>query len=158
MINMKKAIIFALIFAITAAFTGCNMKNEDMIIGDRSDISPISKDGAEVSVLNVTPSSLTVKIKNNTDSFWQSGNYREYSLEYKLGGEWYKVTQTGETANTMELVIFAPGEELTHTFDLENRYGKLNTGTYRLIKSYWANRTDSEDAHAFYITIEFDIT
>ena len=82
---------------------------------------------------------------------------RDYRLEAEKDGEWYEVKQTGELANTMELMIVAPGESFEHTFLFANRYGKLPTGTYRVVKSFWANKTDTTDAHEFYLICEFDV-
>ena len=82
---------------------------------------------------------------------------RDYRLETERGGEWYEVKQIGEFANTMELMIFTPGQILTHTFDLELRYGKLPAGSYRVVKSFWANATATEEAHEFYLICEFSV-
>ena len=82
---------------------------------------------------------------------------RDYRLEAQNDGEWYEVLQTGEFANTMELMIFAPGESITHTFLFSERYGKLAEGRYRVVKFFWANKTETEDAHEFVLICEFDV-
>ena len=104
-----------------------------------------------------TSDTLTVKIENLTDSTWQSGNMRDYSLEAERDGEWYSVTQIGEFANTMELMLFAPGNELTHTFKFKDRYGKLPAGKYRVVKSFWANATETVEAGEFHLVCEFTV-
>jgi hypothetical protein len=82
---------------------------------------------------------------------------RDYSLEAEKNGEWYTVNQVGELANTMELMIFAPGETLTHTFEFKERYGNLPSGKYRVVKSFWANKTETADAHEFHLVCEFTV-
>lgn len=115
----------------------------------------IPADVADTKLIESSPTSLTVRIENNTDSTWQSGNMRDYRLEAERDGEWYEVKQIGELANTMELMIFAPGESLTHTFEFGERYGTLPQGKYRVVKSFWANATPSTEAHEFYFVCEF---
>jgi hypothetical protein len=112
---------------------------------------------AKMGYVSNTSDSLTVKIENNTASTWQSGNMRDYSLEAEKDGEWYSVKQIGEYANTMELMIFAPGQEMTHTFKFDERYGKLASGKYRVVKSYWANATETTEAGEFHLVCEFTV-
>jgi hypothetical protein len=166
---MRKIVLIIAAVVITVSLMGCNIlksnffddKNskpnatlKDKIV-DENDRQ--SYDGALMSYVGSTDTSLTVKIVNDTDSTWQSGNMRDYSLEMKKDGEWYTVEQIGELANTMELMIFSPGQELTHTFEFAARYGNLAPGCYRVVKSYWANATESSDAREFYLTCEFTV-
>ena len=159
---MKKTFLLVLaIMLISASFTGCDInkektpENTGITVGEKVMNEKISFDGAKIECLSATAESLTVKIVNNTPSTWQSGNMKDYQLEVELDGEWYTVTQTGELANTMELMIFAPGEEMTHTFNFTNRYGVLTAGKYRVVKSYWANATESTAAGEFHLVCEF---
>ena len=127
-------------------------------VGDRVEENEnVPKVDSDVTVIEADSTSLTVKITNSTDSTWQSGNMRDYSLEAERDGEWYAVNQIGEMANTMELMIFAPGQTLTHTFSFGERYGKLSAGKYRVVKSYWANATETSEAGEFHLVCEFTI-
>jgi hypothetical protein len=130
---------------------------DDIKLGDKSDGAKTEEQGALITLVSSNSSSLTVRIENSTDSTWQSGNMRDYSLEAEKNGEWYTVTQIGEFANTMELMIFAPGETLTHTFEFKERYGNLPSGKYRVVKSFWANKTETADAHEFHLVCEFTV-
>lgn len=160
---MKKTILIAALLLIAVSLGGCDMIEKfkpakDAVIGDKIDNNEkITEEGASVTVVSNTDTSLTVKIENNTDSTWQSGNMRDYRLETERDGEWYAVKQIGEFANTMELMIFAPGEDLTHTFEFTARYGKLPAGRYRVVKSFWANATATADAHEFHLVCEFNV-
>lgn len=158
---MKKIIIAAALILLCASLMSCDMINrflrDDIKLGDKSDSSKTEEQGALITLVSSDSSSLTVRIENNTDSTWQSGNMRDYSLEMEKDGEWYTVTQMGEFANTMELMIFAPGETLTHTFEFTERYGNLPQGKYRVVKSFWANKTETADAHEFHLVCEFTV-
>lgn len=159
---MKKIIIIAALLLLSVSLTGCDMIKKYLPIknisaSDRSDLEIKEDNGANIYFVASTPTSLTVKIENKTDSTWQSGNMRDYLLEVEKDGEWYAVKQIGEFANTMELMIFAPGETLTHTFEFEARYGTLTAGKYRVVKSWWANKTANEDAHEFHLVCEFTV-
>ena len=158
---MRKIIIIAALILLCASLASCDMIKkifpDDIKVGDKSETPKNEESGALVTLISFDSSSLTVKIENNTDSTWQSGNMRDYSLEVERDGEWYTVTQVGEFANTMELMIFAPGETLTHTFTFAERYGNLTEGKYRVVKSFWANKTETVDAHEFHLICEFTV-
>ena len=158
---MKKIITIAALILLFASLASCDMMNKifsgDIKVGDKSESPKNEESGAVATAISSDSSSLTVEIENNTDSTWQSGNMRDYSLEVERDGEWYTVTQVGEFANTMELMIFAPGETLTHTFTFTERYGNLTAGKYRVVKSFWANKTEAVDAHEFHLVCEFTV-
>ena len=158
---MKKIITVAALILLFASLVSCDMINkifsDDIKVGDKSESPKNEENGAVATVISSDSSSLTVKIEKYTGSTWQSGNMRDYSLEVERNGEWYTVAQVGEFANTMELMIFAPGETLTHTFAFAERYGNLTAGKYRVVKSFWANKTETVDAHEFYLICEFTV-
>lgn len=168
---MRKILLMAALLIFMASLVGCDMfekvtddidlggiTNKEASITDEVEKSEtVPKDGAVASVVSVSATSLTIKMENNTDSTWQSGNMRDYRLEAERDGEWYSVKQIGEYANTMELMLFAPGETLTHTFEFGDRYGKLPAGKYRVVKSFWANATATTEAHEFHLVCEFTV-
>ena len=159
--TMKKYLIFAMALLVLTSLAGCDMikdfiPSKDATLGEKVDRDESETlGGAVMTLIESSSSSLTVKMENNTDSTWQSGNMRDYRLEAEKDGEWYEVEQKGEFANTMELMIFAPGQTLTHTFEFAERYGNLTDGKYRVVKSFWANATATSEAHEFFLTCEF---
>ncbi len=161
--NMRKLILIAALLIICSSLASCDMIDKikpgssDSTLGDKTETSKIEENNALITLISQDSASITVKIENNTDSTWQSGNMRDYSLEAEKDGEWYEVKQIGEFANTMELMIFAPGESMTHTFVFNERYGNLTPGKYRVVKSYWANKTATSDAHEFHLVCEFTV-
>lgn len=160
---MKKILFIAALLVISTSLASCEMINKfvpgpsDVTAGEKSETPKVEEKGALIALISADSTSLTVKIENNTDSAWQSGNMRDYSLEVEKDGEWYSVNQIGEFANTMELMIFSPGESMTHTFMFASRYGNLAPGKYRVVKSYWANKTATADAHEFHLVCEFTV-
>ena len=160
---MRKYILIAAVLIAMTSLVGCDMiKNinveKSATLGDAVEGgNKTTLDGAEMTFVSSTAKSLSVIMKNNTASTWQSGNMRDYRLEAEQGGEWYEVQQVGELANTMELMIFAPGQTLEHTFEFSDRYGTLPAGKYRVVKAFWANATDTFEAHEFYLICEFTV-
>lgn len=159
---MKNTLLIAAIMLVLISLTGCDMIEKiiplkNATVGDKANSDNPTREGADITLISSSATALTVKIENNTDSTWQSGNMRDYHLEARKDGEWYTVNQIGEFANTMELMIFAPGENMTHTFEFSERYGKLADGKYRVVKSFWANATPTTEAHEFHLICEFTV-
>lgn len=165
---MKKILLIALACMLINAAVGCDMKKEsDTGMGNNDDSAQIETpandsdradfEGAVMEYVSSTESSLTVELRNETDSVWQSGNMRDYTLECERDGVWYTVKAKGDFANTMELMLFVPGQTLTHTFDFADRYGALSSGKYRVVKSWWANTSATREAGEFYLTCEFTV-
>ena len=160
---MSRIIFVFAALLLLVSLVGCDMMDKyipknDASIGDKvEDGEKVTEGGADVTVVSSSDTALTVTIVNNTDSTWQSGNMRDYRLEAEKDGEWYEVKQIGEYANTMELMIFAGGQSITHTFEFAARYGKLGVGKYRIVKSFWANATPTSEAHEFYLICEFTV-
>ena len=158
---MRKIILLAAALIVLLSLTGCDMMEQylpkkNASLGEKVEENEnIPTNAANYKLIESSQTSLTVRMENNTDSTWQSGNMRDYRLEAERDGEWYEVKQIGEFANTMELMIFAPGESLTHKFEFSERYGTLPAGKYRVVKSFWANATPSAEAHEFYFVCEF---
>ncbi len=150
---MKKIIKALMLLLCFLPICGCAVIDSGELAQDPEKLYT----GADVTVISADRNSLTVKIVNNSESVWQSGNMRDYELQMLHNGEWYKVKQIGEFANTMELMVLVPGEDLEHTFEFTQRYGILSNGSYRVVKSYWANSTETEDGRSFDLVINFKV-
>jgi hypothetical protein len=168
---MKRILLIAIGCLVISAMIGCDTVKDavsdvkDKILGATSPKAEIPADDggrseledADMKYVNNTDRSLTVELTNNTDSVWQSGNMRDYTLEYERDGVWYTVEPKGDFANTMELMLFCPEDTLTHTFDFSERYGTLKPGNYRLVKAWWANASATREAGEFYTVCEFSV-
>ena len=166
---MKKILLIALLCLVIGSMVGCDtlksgIFGNDNNDGDDSKTPTPTEDaghtelkGAVMKYISSDDKTLTVELENDTDSVWQSGNMRDYALERESDGKWYTVEPKGDFANTMELMLFGPGDKLVHTFDFSERYGVLAAGKYRVVKSWWANATDTTEAGEFYLTLEFSV-
>ena len=156
---MKRIAVFVLLSFLLLSFCACGLLDFGKIsVGERVEDDENTKEGISDSAMRYishTETSLTVEMANGSQSTWQSGNMRDYELHVKKDGVWHRVEQKGEFANTMELMLFAPGDTITHTFEFDERYGRLTPGEYRVVKNFWANETDSQEAGAFYLSCEF---
>ena len=79
---MKRIIFIAALLLLASALIGCDMinkiiPNKDASISNKAEGDTVSFDGADVSVISSSATSLTGNIENNTDSTWQSGNMRD---------------------------------------------------------------------------------
>lgn len=157
---MKKYIVIA-ICILTMMLSGCNMNksgDKNANVGDKVESEGESINNSEaMKFVRATNKSLTVTIVNDSPAVWQSGNMKDYELQVMKDGEWYKVEQTGEFANTMELIGLRPGEQKTHTFEFEDRYGILPSGKYRVVKRWWANATATTEKGEVVTVCEFDV-
>ncbi len=156
-VKMKKLILLTAILLLMAHFSEYTLMDKKVDLGDAAPAVGEALDGAGMIYISSDDRSLTVKVENNTGVVWQSGNMKQYRLEKKVEGEWRSLTQIGEFANTMELIIISDGESFEHRFDFSKRYGTLTDGTYRVVKSFWANYPPPADGEAFDLILEFEV-
>lgn len=125
---MKKRLItllIVLVVVILVTFATLILINKH-ILNKSSEIAMAIKEGT------LTRTSVTVSIKdNNNDHVY---GY-DYSIEKKEDGEWRIVNNIG----TYERILLAisPGRAETLNFDIDwsKRYGELDNGEYRIVKS-----------------------
>ena len=99
---------------------------------------------------------LTVDVINGTDTEIYSGNRHDFSLQVCTeDGEWLDVPMLeGEFANTSEALIFPAGESTELVFEWEWRYGELESGHYRAVKTFFG---DDYFTSQVQVTAEFDV-
>ena len=150
---MKKIILTILLCGVlTIGLVGCSKQNEfdignksDIVISENDVVMPI-KEGT------LTDTGATIILTNNSDKEFQ---YSEpYEIEIKKDDEWYKIN-----ANlNFDLPFY--GLESHETKELElnwkNGYGKLASGTYRIIKSIYYEK-EEDNLETFNIAVEFNI-
>lgn len=107
-------------------------------------------------VKSTAKGSITVDVVNGTDTELYSGNRHDFSLQTQTeDGEWLDVPMLeGEFANTSEALIFPAGEKVELVFEWEWRYGELEPGHYRAVKTFFGEDYYTSQVH---ITAEFDI-
>ena len=126
---MKK--IFVLLLAICLCFCGC--------VSTEPQIDP---NLVVIEITDFDETRVNYTVVNNYKFGIELGN--EYRLEYKDGESWiaYVINQ---------------GEGKDFSENLEMRYGKLQSGTYRIVKDVRLLNEDGEICGSQQITAEFEI-
>lgn len=153
---MKKLVGFILCIAMLFSVAGCGQGK--LTKGEESSVTEGTAFDVTMEVVegSVTPASLTVCVKNNTDLEIDSGNEHDFAIEVLDDGTWYTI-KTGDRNNTAEAYGFS-GEQ---TLELEwsNVYGALPAGHYRIVKYFFPWTADGTYGvkDGFYLTAEFEI-
>ena len=100
----------------------------------------------------LTNKSATLVLTNNSDKNFQYGN--TYEIEIKKDGEWHKINV--ELNFTMPAFQLSARENNEIEINWENGYGKLEKGTYRIIKGIDYEYEEGK-YKPFNIAVEFTI-
>ncbi len=125
---MKKGIIITiivLVILVLISFAIFIILNKSIFNKGVSEITMTIKEGT------LTRTSATVIIKDN-DKEHRYG--KDYSIEKKENGEWKPVKQIGIYLVEMVSISTLTGE-LKFDLDWSERYGELENGEYRIVKS-----------------------
>ena len=100
----------------------------------------------------LTNKSATLILTNNSDKNFQYGT--SYGIEIKKDGEWHKINV--ELTSTVPSFQLSARENKEIEINWENGYGKLEKGTYRIIKGIDYEYEEGK-YKSFNITVEFTI-
>ena len=151
---MKKTILTILLCGVLAlGITGCGKTKNEFDIGDKSDII-ISENDVTMSIKEktLTDTSATIILTNNSDKDFQYGN--PYEIEIKKDGEWHKINV--ELNFTLPAFDLKSGESKEIKLGWKEGYGKLASGTYRIIK-HVSYEKEEGNFETFNIAVEFNI-
>ena len=152
---MKKVILTILLsLVLFMGLVGCEIKNE-FDIGSESNIEISTTNDVTLSIKEgtLTNQSATIVLTNNTsDKDFQYGN--PYEIEIKKDGEWHKINV--ELNFTLPGFTLKPGESKEINLNWKHDYGKLASGTYRIIKSVDIEMED-EKFESLNLAVEFNI-
>ncbi len=155
---MKKTILTILLCGILIlGLAGCGKtKNEDkneFDIGNKSDII-ISESDVTMFIKDVTltDTGATIILTNNSDKNYQYGN--SYEIEIKKDGEWHKINV--ELNFTYPAFYLKAGESKEIELNWKEGYGKLASGTYRIIKNINYEKEEG-NFETFNVAVEFNI-
>lgn len=92
----------------------------------------------EVNSNTITPESVEIKITDNNEDHYGWGV--EFSVQQKVNGEWKDLKYVSDNLSWIE-IAYELGEDnkLTQKLNIEEYYGKLNDGIYRIIKPVYDN-------------------
>lgn len=151
---MKKTILFILLCgAIVLSIIGCGISKNNFEVGGKSNMK-LTNEEVSLSIKEgtLTNKGATLILKNNGTMDYE---YDEsYEIEIKQNGDWHKIN--------VELNVNSPSYDLkvgeTREIDLnwKNGYGKLSSGTYRIIK-FMNYKNEENKYQLFNIAVEFTI-
>ena len=151
---MKRVTLIALMcVCVVLGMTGCGKQKNEFDIGNKSDIK-ISQNDVIMTIKEgtLTNKSATLVLTNNSDKNFQYGN--PYEIEIKKDGEWHKINV--ELCFDMPAFPLSSKESKEIELDWENGYGKLEKGTYRIIKGIDYEYEEGK-YKSFNIAVEFTI-
>ena len=151
---MKRVTLIALMcVCVVLGMTGCGKQKNEFDIGNKSDIK-ISQNDVIMTIKEgtLTNKSATLILTNNSDKNFQYGT--PYEIEIKKDGEWHKINV--ELNFTMPAFQLSARENNEIEINWENGYGKLEKGTYRIIKEIDYEYEEGK-YKSFNIAVEFTI-
>jgi len=153
-IGMKGRMLTILLCGIIVlGITSCGSTKNEFGIGNKSDIK-ISQNDVTMSIKNgtLTNTSATLILTNHSDKKFQYGN--PYEIEIKKDGEWHKIN--AELYFTMPAFQLSAKESKEIELNWKYGYGKLEDGTYRIIKGIDYEYEEGK-YESFNVTVEFTI-
>lgn len=151
---MKKKIFTILLCGVMVlGITGCRSLKNEFEVGNKSDVK-ISQGDVLMSIKDGTlkNTGATLILTNNSDKEFQYGN--PYKIEIKQNGEWYKIPV--EINFTLPAFSLKSKESKEIDLNWENVYGKLTSGTYRIIKEINYEKEEG-NVETFNVAVEFTI-
>ncbi|MFR5756154.1 MAG: immunoglobulin-like domain-containing protein [Lachnospiraceae bacterium] len=151
---MKKMVFVILLCGVLIlTMTGCVKTKNKLDIGNKSNIKALKNDVImTIKDGTLTNKSVTLVLINNSDKKIQYGS--PYEIEIKKNDEWHKIN--AELNFTLQLFILESKEKNEFELNFEDGYGKLPSGTYRVIKKIDKEKEDGV-FDSFYVSTEFTI-
>lgn len=151
---MKKMVFVILLCGVLIlTMTGCVKTKNKLDIGNKSNIKTLKNDVImTIKDGTLTNKSVTLVLINNSDKKIQYGS--SYEIEIKKNDEWHKIN--AELNFTLQLFILESKEKNEFELNFEDEYGKLPSGTYRVIKKIDKEKEDGV-FDSFYVAAEFTI-
>ena len=151
---MKKMVFVILLCGVLIlTMTGCVKTKNKLDIGNKSNIKALKNDVImTIKDGTLTNKSVTLVLINNSDKKIQYGS--SYEIEIKKNDEWHKIN--AELNFTLQLFILESKEKNEFELNFEDGYGKLPSGTYRVIKKIDKEKEDGV-FDSFYVSTEFTI-
>ena len=151
---MKKMVFVILLCGVLIlTMTGCVKTKNKLDIGNKSNIKALKNDVImTIKDGTLTNKSVTLVLTNNSDKKIQYVS--SYEIEIKKNDEWHKIN--AELNFTLQLFILESKKKNEFELNFEDGYGKLPSGTYRVIKKIDKEKEDGV-FDSFYVAAEFTI-
>lgn len=105
----------------------------------------------KVDSITIKPTSISIIIINNNDN--EIGYDEEYKIQKNINGEWKYLDYLPNTSWNDIAYIIKANSQTTKKLNLENTYGELGKGTYRIIKTMFSENGKKTDIYS----TEFEI-
>ena len=105
----------------------------------------------KVDSITIKPTSISIIIINNNDN--EIGYGEEYKIQKNINGEWEYLNYLPNTVWNDIAYIIKANSQTTKKLNLENTYGELEKGTYRVIKTVFFENGKKTDIYS----TEFEI-
>ena len=105
----------------------------------------------KVDSITIKPTSISIIIINNNDN--EIGYGEEYKIQKNINGEWKYLDYLPNTVWNDIAYIIKANSQTTKKLNLENTYGELEKGTYRVIKTVFFENGKKTDIYS----TEFEI-
>ena len=105
----------------------------------------------KVDSTTIKPTSISIIIINNNDN--EIGYGEEYKIQKNINGEWKYLDYLPNTSWNDIAYIIKANSQTTKKLNLENTYGELEKGTYRVIKTVFFENGKKTDIYS----TEFEI-
>ena len=100
----------------------------------------------KVDSTTIKPTSVSIIIINNNDN--EIGYGEEYKIQKNINGEWKYLDYLPNTAWNDVAYIIKANSQTTKKLNLENTYGELGKGTYRIIKTMFSENGKKADIYS----------
>ena len=100
----------------------------------------------KVDSTTIKPTSISIIIINNNDN--EIGYDQEYKIQKNINGEWKYLDYLPNTSWNDIAYIIKANSQTTKKLNLENTYGELEKGTYRIIKTMFSENGKKADIYS----------
>ena len=111
-------------------------KFEENLSTNKENNSDLENVIMKVDSTTIKPTSISIIIINNNDN--EIGYDQEYKIQKNINGEWKYLDYLPNTSWNDIAYIIKANSQTTKKLNLENTYGELEKGTYRIIKTMFS--------------------
>ena len=129
--------------------TATNMSTSNMVLENEKEQNysvDTNKVTIEIDENTITPTSISIIITNNNEN--EIGYGDEFKIQNKINGEWKDLEYLPDTAWNAIAHIIKGNSQASQKLDIEYYYGKLNKGTYRVIKTIFTPNGKNIDIYS----------
>ena len=121
-------------------------KFEESLSTNKENNSDLENVIMKVDGTTIKPTSISIIIINNNDN--EIGYDEEYKIQKNINGEWKYLDYLPNTSWNDIAYIIKANSQTTKKLNLENTYGELGKGTYRIIKTMFSENGKTTDIYS----------